>query len=794
MKSFQAFIKMLTFFKSGISICLFLLGMGPALAAADWSIEHAEQARISAPVQAASAAGKSGTMSLTVSAFNKTFSLQLKTNERLVNSINNLTIPSGVILYAGTVEGNPDSWVRLTHINGSYAGAIYDGSELFFIDAGANASSALGQALKSAVSGPVMYRASDIKSSMTCGLEGHSVEQFSYKAFIKDLKISASTATANAPALASGTLNEIKMDIVADTEYSNRVSGDSRTAILSQMNVVDGIFVEQVGVKVAINGIDVLSSNGPLTSNRSESLLGAFRDYAGRSHPGLAHLFTGKDLDGGGTLGIAYLDAICSDWGVGVSQAGGRGVGGALTVAHEIGHNFGAPHDNQGGSPCDHVSNQYLMNPYYNQSDQFSQCSITQMDRMIERASCMRVINDDGTGGDGGDGGTGGDTDALTTPKSTYTLGESVVIEYHRGSGSSQDWIGIFKQGDLTSSCSQNDSYVDWVYTNGRSGSASFSGLAAGEYEAQLFLNDGYCYIGSSIRFSVTGTDDGPQNTLTTTKSAYTLGETVTIEYHEGSGSSLDWVGIFKQGDLTRSCDQNDSYVDWKYTNGRSGTLSFSGLAVGNYAAQLFSDDGYCYIGSSLQFSVTTGGDGGDGGDGTDDDGDGTDDGGDDTGDTDVPDSNLPFTGLKDSAGLCLTVDSSRTPMRTKVAACSFALSDANQKWRLTEAGYLQSGSTGLCLTPGDLATPGTAYLAQCTTSRWFNWTHQNGVLTNARNPNYALTSPSTAGSPVAFAGVSGADNQKWQFGGALGMGLSGLVMLMLVRLRRRGYSLLRGF
>ncbi|MCG8671980.1 MAG: M12 family metallo-peptidase [Pseudomonadales bacterium] len=646
------------FTKPWLIICLILLGPASSLvfAESDWIIGYAEQAQIFSQVQPNGTNNKDHMMVITVAAFNRHFELQLKTNDHLTDKNSHLSIPKDIILYAGVVKDKPNSWVRLTYYNDIYVGAIYDGSELFMMDSSTNVAKALSQTLHSSGAGPVIYKASDISSSMSCGLSEHSAKKFSYKTFVNDLQKSVLGKSQTISALASSSLEQIKVDIVADTEYSREVSGDSTTAILSQMNVVDGIFTEQVGVTISINSIDVLSNNGSLTSRNSESLLESFRDYAGRSHPGLAHLFTGKDLDGGSTLGIAYLDAICSNWGVGVSRAGGRGVGGALTVAHEFGHNFGAPHDNQGGSACSYESNRYLMNPYYNQSDEFSQCSISQMNNMINGASCIVEIDDGGPGG--------GNNDALTTTKENYTLGETVVIDYH-----------------------------------------------------------------------------------------------------DGSGSSLDWIGIFRQGDLTSSCRQNDSYVDWVYTNGRSGTESFSGLEVGNYEAQLFSDDGYCYIGDPVMFTVSN----------------------ENNDDNDVPDSDLPYKGFKDHQGLCLTVDKSRSPMRTKVSPCSFGLLDNSQRWRLTESGYLQSLSTGLCLTPGSSQTSQyVPFLAECTVESWFAWTHQNGVIVNSHRPNYALTSPNTSGAIVSLSTQNGSVRQQWEFGGALGSSILGLVVLMCARIRRR--------
>jgi hypothetical protein len=65
-------------------------------------------------------------------------------------------------------------------------------------------------------------------------------------------------------------------------------------------------------------------------------------------------MFSGCNREGYGTLGLAYVDVICSDYGVGVSEiwhwsydAGGGGArlgSNFLTFTHELGHNLGGEH------------------------------------------------------------------------------------------------------------------------------------------------------------------------------------------------------------------------------------------------------------------------------------------------------------------------------------------------------------------------------------------------------------------------------------------------------------------
>ena len=194
----------------------------------------------------------------------------------------------------------------------------------------------------------------------------------------------------------------LNMAVVADVEFAtmqqNAFNTSTNDAVIARMNVVDGIFSEQVGVQISLVEIHELSDNGSLTSTDPLTLLRQFGSLTSSSsfnHPGVAQLFTGRDLDRN-VAGIAYISSLCSSrFGIGVSEVTGGGTARALVVAHELGHNFGSPHDNQKGSSCESTPGNFLMNPSLNGSNQFSQCSITEMQPEINRASCITVINFD---------------------------------------------------------------------------------------------------------------------------------------------------------------------------------------------------------------------------------------------------------------------------------------------------------------------------------------------------------------------------------------------------------------
>ncbi len=355
--------------------------------ASEITILDARPLQFTERMAARSAGASDRELRLEISAYDQTFSLTLHENKALLRNMQT-PVNSDVVLYKGKIEGNDDSWVRLTRKNATYNGAIYDGNELYIIDEIRDIESGMApwlqHQLRSEPARSVIYQLSDTADTASCGVEGDNKSK-AYQNLVDELKNMAADGN-----IAMAADLQVNIAIVADTQYVASSNGDTNGQVLSQMNVVDGIFSEQVGVQLGIERIIALSNNGSLTSTNPSTLLNAFRSYVNSQvgNPGLAHLFSGKNLNGN-VIGIAYLRALCTRSGVGVTQAGGRGNLGALTAAHEFGHNFGAPHDNQGGSACASTPGNFLMNPSINGSDQFSQCSLNQIAPIVANASCL---------------------------------------------------------------------------------------------------------------------------------------------------------------------------------------------------------------------------------------------------------------------------------------------------------------------------------------------------------------------------------------------------------------------
>jgi MYXO-CTERM domain-containing protein len=136
------------------------------------------------------------------------------------------------------------------------------------------------------------------------------------------------------------------------------------------------------------------TASDPFTKSKASDLLGELKSYRSQSSAqkalGVTHLMTGRDLDTD-TVGIAYIGSVCDSANadsLSQSSSATSTTQSALIAAHEIGHNFNAPHDGESGA-CASTPQTFLMAPRLNGSDQFSACSIEQIQPILNNAQCL---------------------------------------------------------------------------------------------------------------------------------------------------------------------------------------------------------------------------------------------------------------------------------------------------------------------------------------------------------------------------------------------------------------------
>ena len=197
----------------------------------------------------------------------------------------------------------------------------------------------------------------------------------------------------------------------------------------------------------------------------------------------------------------------------------------------------------------------------------------------------------------------------------TATVTRSVEVSEYR------DIIApvITINGASTITIAQNDNYTD--------AGATASDNDDGDITANIQVSG---YVNSSVPGSYVITYDVADaagnsaiatrivnvlaNTLIPASSLFAPGETISIEYSEGSGNNKDWIGVYPVGSEPAEGDSNAAEANvtiWSYTNGTSGTIdsnwnTVNALGNGDYAAMLFCCDGYNFIGEPAYFSIGT--------------------------------------------------------------------------------------------------------------------------------------------------------------------------------------------
>jgi hypothetical protein len=346
------------------------------------------------------------TRSMTFEAYGRRFNFALAPNEALRRAI-----PAGrsdIEPLRGQLEGQPGSWVRMTHTRAGWHGMISDGRELYAIEPAAQIADAVVQPLVGASgSDAVMYRLKDALLPIGPAFcEILNVDGTPY-AGADVLSPSGTTTTPGRVtakmlfnSIASGFVTpaagprwDLTVGVVADYEFYQYFSSDPEGMIIARMDIVDGIWSSQVGVKISLAPLTVLkTADEPFTKTVPADLLAQVRSYRSSNSmqmdTGVTHLMTGRNLDGD-IVGISYMNSVCdSQYADSLSEGTHSTLMSALITAHELGHSFNAPHDGEAGA-CVATPQTFLMAPQINFSEQFSSCSLDQINARIKTAQCL---------------------------------------------------------------------------------------------------------------------------------------------------------------------------------------------------------------------------------------------------------------------------------------------------------------------------------------------------------------------------------------------------------------------
>ncbi len=329
---------------------------------------------------------------LELAGFGQRWSLVLEPNDALLGALGadarRAVQGRDNLFLAGQVLGVPGSWVRLSRVDGRWSGGFDDGLNLYLIDRANGLELPAGR--QAAPDEMLLYRFSDLDLGpillhRPLTPADQPPASADYAEFLGHLR--------EIVALSGGAAFMMPITVVTDTQFNSSFGANTAAVVAARSNFIDGLYSSQLGTGILLLHHEPLTDNGPLLATGASALLTEFRQFmfngAGSSIPfqGLAHLFTSRPRDGS-IAGIAFLGVLCNTaFGYGVDWNLSNETTNGLVFAHEVGHNFNAPHDGEGA--CIDEPFRGIMNPSINGSQQFSDCSLEQMSGAVANASCL---------------------------------------------------------------------------------------------------------------------------------------------------------------------------------------------------------------------------------------------------------------------------------------------------------------------------------------------------------------------------------------------------------------------
>ncbi|HSR70071.1 MAG TPA: M12 family metallo-peptidase [Acidobacteriota bacterium] len=295
------------------------------------------------------------------------------------------------IFLSGKLRDDPRSQVRFSLLGEELEGILLTSDEAYMLEPANRFFAGVGP-------GPlVVYRLSDVDIdwlASQCALDPASYNSLENDTLETEPPRGGAAARSLLDEIrsleVSGGDREVEIRLVADSFYYGRHRSATASRVQSIIHQINAIYERETGLSFRITETRVWTSrsqDGVSATTDADELIDEFSSPDQVSGNDLAHLFTGRQLNG--PVGIARIGGICNTThATAISQDLSSTAHRIVLAAHEIGHNLGARHDGTGS--CQDAPSGFIMWPIVDASARgFSDCSLGSISRRLERAQCI---------------------------------------------------------------------------------------------------------------------------------------------------------------------------------------------------------------------------------------------------------------------------------------------------------------------------------------------------------------------------------------------------------------------